>query len=669
MNYDEADSVDAASDNVIGPEGASVVIVHPTTEEAAILWNTRQRAKRWRMIVIVGSLSVLVAAVVLFRERIFSPRPPSPEIVATFTGGQIAIAAIRAHFDLLAGGSGADKPQLTFKTAKAVAQEMITDEILRKWGKSRKADKDENIGHLMSHVNEEVNLSAWHSGMHDGSMGINESDIDAYYRANRQAYGEKTLGEVRAEIEKILKAQGEDRFVENFLAGLKNTADIRRNYDALNVPDLEQSEILDYYERNRDSFTLPARFTADVIRIDLPGSDADVAASRIIEKARSGIKLVEAARKEGNSFFISEGEIFEKGTMEQAFEKRIIPLEVGQISEPFRHAGSTFIVSVSSRDGERKLGFDEAEPMARRAAALEKQNTWFTSNRDLALFSVGGKRLSLGEFWTEYGELPHDLAAKYAGSSGMAKLAEALLDRYLVAEEASRGGATASESSVRAEEARLKLISEMMEKEEIDDKVSVSEEEITAYFKANKGKYVIPPQSKIRRIAIKLEESEEGAQAAWRRAEEAYVRLAPGLFKKPADFAEIAGQYDMAALEGSGWTGEAIWTGEGRDFLNEMRDHGFHEIVKKIPVGGIGKPFQIDDRIYIVQVVERSKPEFIDIEEAKGAIREDLTARKHEELGKAFSKRMLRENKAIIYDQVLRTLITDDQDKLKKTAE
>ncbi|PKL23101.1 MAG: hypothetical protein CVV47_16475 [Spirochaetae bacterium HGW-Spirochaetae-3] len=646
-----------------------IAIVPPISDEDAILRKKRKYARRVRTIAILGSLSVLIVVVVQFRESIFRPRPPSPEIAATFTGGQITVADIRAHFDLLAGGSGADKPQLTFKTAKAVAQEMITDEILRKWGKSRKADKDENIGHLMSHVNEEVNLSAWHSGMHDGSMGINESDIDAYYRANRQAYGEKTLGEVRGEIEKILKAQGEDRFVENFLAGLKNTADIRRNYDALNVPDLEQSEILDYYERNRDRFTLPARFTADVIRIDLPGSDADIAASRIIEKARSGIKLVEAARKEGNSFFISEGEIFEKGTMEQAFEKRIIPLEVGQISEPFRHAGSTFIVSVSNRDGERKLGFDEAEPMARRAAALEKQNTWFTSNRDLALFSVGGKRLSLGEFWTEYGELPHDLAAKYAGSSGMAKLAEALLDRYLVAEEASRGGATASEGSVRAEEARLKLLAEMMEKEEIDDKVSVSEEEIAGYFKANKRKYVIPPQSKIRRIAIKLEESEEGRRAAWRRAEEAYTRLAPGLFRKPADFAEIAGQYDMAALEGSGWTGDAIWIGEGRDFLSEVRDHEFHEIVKKIPLGGIGKPFLLKDRIYIVQVVERSKPESIDIEEAKGAIREELTARKHEELGKAFSKRMLRENKAIIYDQVLRTLITDDQEKQKKTAE
>lgn len=669
MSSDGKDPVAISSDSVIATMEEGIAIVPLISDEDAILRRKQKYARRVRTIAILGSLSVLIVVVVQFRESIFRPRPPSPEIAATFTGGQITVADIRAHFDLLAGGSGADRPQLTFKTAKAVAQEMITDEILRKWGKSRKDDKDEKIGHLMSHVNEEVNLSAWHSGMHDGSMGINESDIDAYYQANRQAYGEKTLGEVRGEIEKILKAQGEDRFVENFLAGLKNTADIRRNYNALNVPDLEQSEILDYYERNRDSFTLPARFTADVIRIDLPASDADVAASRIIEKARSGIKLVEAARKEGNSFFISEGEIFEKGTMEQAFEKRIIPLEVGQISEPFRHAGSTFIVSISSRDGERKLGFDEAEPMARRAAALEKQNTWFTSNRDLALFSVDGKRLSLGEFWTEYGELPHDLAAKYAGSSGMAKLAEDLLDRYLVAEEASRGGATASEGSVRAEEARSKLLAEMMEKEEIDDKVSVSEEEIAGYFKANKRKYVIPPQSKIRRIAIKLEESEEGRRAAWRRAEEAYARLAPGLFRKPADFAEIAGQYDMAALEGSGWTGDAIWIGEGRDFLSEVRDHEFHEIVKKIPLGGIGKPFLLKDRIYIVQVVERSKPEAIDIEEAKAEIRERIAARKHQELGEALSKRMLRDNKAIIYDQVLRTMIAADEDVQKNSAE
>jgi len=661
VSSNEPESLDVIADNASDS---------PTSDKVMILQKSHKHTKRIRIIAIIISLSVMIALVVQFRERIFRPKPPSPEIAATFDGGQITIEEIRAHFNLLSGGSGMDKPRLTISTVKAIVQEMIADEILRKWAKSRKAEKDENIGHMMSHVNEEVNLSAWHSGMHDGSMGINESDIDAYYQANRQEYGEKTLGEARDEIEKILKKQGEDRFVENFLAGLKNSADIRRNYEVLKVPNLEQSEILDYYERNRDKFVQPTRFTVDLTRIDLPAGEADTVASRIVEKARSGFRLADAARTEGNAVFVSEGEILEKGSMEQAFEEQIASLEIGQISEPFRHAGATFIASVSSREGERKLGFDEAEPIARQAAWLEKQDTWFTSNRDLTLFSVGGERLSLGEFWTEYGELPHDLSAMYAGSSGMAKLAEALLEKYLVAEEASRGGSASAKVSARAEEARLRLLSEMMEKEEIDDKVSVSEAEITAFFKENRQRFEIPPQSKIRRITIKVDESEEGTRAAWRRAEEAYARLVPGLFGKPAGFSEIASQYDMAAIDaGSGWNDTATWSGKGRDVLSEMRDHAFHENVRKIPVGKIGKPFLINDRIYIVQVMERSKPESLDIEEAKGIIREELTARKHDELAKAFSKQMLRENKARIYDQVLRTIADDENEISKKTNE
>ena len=235
----------------------------------------------------------------------------------------------------------------------------------------------------------------------------------------------------------------------------------------------------------------------------------------------------------------------------------------------------------------------------------------------------------------------------------MRELAERLLERYLVAEEASRD--KAPQYDEMGEEARLRLLSGVMEKEEVDDKVVVSDEEVDVYYKNNLKRFQAPPKSKIRRIKIKLDTSDTGAKESWRRADEAYKRLVPGPFRKAEDFTAVAREYDMDAIEaGQGWNAEPAWTGEGQDFLSELRDHNYHTSILAIPVGRVGKPFKYEGGIYIIEVLERAKPEPILFDSIKPILREELAAKKHAELSRTLSRRLLKENKTIIYDRVLR---------------
>ena len=330
-------SPEASEDHTQDPGQPAAVVAEnpdPQTTGQDTTWPIESgdgaKRRRMRLIILGASVIVTISGIILFREGFFSPRPPAPDVAATFLGGRITVTDIRKHLTLLAKQAGGQKPQISLEVLRGVAEEMATDEIVRRWGKDRKAEKDENIVHLMSHVSEELNLEAWHAGMHEGNMGISESDIEAYYQANRKKYSERTLGEARAEIEKILKAQGEDRFAENYLAGLKNAADIRRNYAVLDVPAADQSEIAEYFEANRERFAQKGKLVFDEARIDLPGADAEAAASRIISKVRRGDKLAVAAKSEGQGVSFSEAVAIEQGGAEEAFIKQITALEPGQ---------------------------------------------------------------------------------------------------------------------------------------------------------------------------------------------------------------------------------------------------------------------------------------------------------------------------------------------------
>src|SRR3990172_9820057 len=94
---------------------------------------------------------------------------------------------------------------------------------------------------------------------------VRESDIQAYYEANKAGFGNATLSEVREQIRETLAHQNQEQFFEDYLASLRADATIARDFELLDVPAPTDAQIREYYEANRALFTTPQRALVDMI--------------------------------------------------------------------------------------------------------------------------------------------------------------------------------------------------------------------------------------------------------------------------------------------------------------------------------------------------------------------------------------------------------------------
>jgi parvulin-like peptidyl-prolyl isomerase len=603
------------------------------------------------LVIIVVLLLIIITAAFSF----FGEKPPAPNIVATFDGGQITADDVISHRALILDKDSNDQP-IDYDILQTLTEEMIADEIARRWGTARKVDNEKKISHLLSHVDDEINLDAWHQDMHQGGMGISENDISAYFNANRSEFGERSLSEVRTEIENKLKEQGEDKFVDNYIAGIKANADIRRNYEVLNVPAISSEALSEYYDNNQTLFETAGRLIVNQVRIQISPkeSEANNSAIRIIDKIRSGTSMSEAIIDETKNAELYENVVMQKGGSKLA--ETIDTLDVGQLSEPIRDGDFYYIIQVLSKENARLKPLSEVKNEVISAVSLATQTAWFEQNKDNVVFSIDGDRITAGDFWTEYRELPEPLRQKYSGQDGLQALAEKLIVRYLISKENSQEGQNADKAGI-SKEARAKLLSQMMEKEEIDDKVKVREEEISAYYDKNRKTFVVPPKSQILQIRIRVDANNPKSTEA--QAAEAYKSLVPGPFRKALDFKSVAAKFDTDAVEKGGvWDDKPIWVGEERYIFAELGWHEYHEKVLAIKPGTIGTPFIFGDSTYIIKVLDRNKARQLPLAEVKEYINEQLIAKKHDELAANLSKRLFKEYNVRIFDSSIRSLAT-----------
>jgi parvulin-like peptidyl-prolyl isomerase len=234
----------------------------------------------------------------------------------------------------------------------------------------------------------------------------------------------------------------------------------------------------------------------------------------------------------------------------------------------------------------------------------------------------------------------------------MKELAERLAERLLLVADANDQLLDVQNQPL-VDEARLQVLKQMLHQEEVDDKTEITDEEIRQFYDENQELMIFPPQVRIRYIRIGLGNSEDGAEAARQRAEEAYEKLNPGLFQQGEDFAVVAREYSEdpeTAANGGELPG---WIGESDDILEEIEMHLFHEAVLNLPTDEVSRPFEFGGSWYIVQVIERTDPETVGLEEAHPFIEEILSQQKHEQLEIELEERLLEQANLEIYWPVL----------------
>lgn len=644
--------------------GGDVVDISASSEEMAAASAPVTPVDRWRewasTVLVVGL--ILAGAVFLYRDRLFGPPPPAPDVVATYNGGQITVEDVRQHLAELVPDEAMQTQLQNLQGYRLMVEEMLTDELVRRWAADRNVEQDKDIQHVMQHITEEINLDELHTQMHEGQMGVNEGDIQAYYDANRDQFGELTVTQVRDQIRTTLQSQQEDRFAQNYLEGLKDKATITRSFDLLAVPEPTEQELRDYYEANQEQYLLPARAVVNEIRIPV-GEDETAAkeqADKALVRLRSGEALALVANDLSQSPLIEGGLTVMKGQRDPAYDEVVFNLDEGEISQVFRAGDAFYIVRLQSKELERQQDLDEIRAQVRQAVLTQKETAWFEDKAEQTLITINGKRFTVGEFWQEYQELPPTFVIDFQGAAGRQALAERLIERLLLLED-SYDRLLNVDNQGELEEVRLDVLTQMMEQEEVDDRIEIADEELQAFYEQHKSELVEPPQSRIRQIMIRLGQTEDDYQRAWDKANEAYQKLVPGLFEEGADFAGVAREYsedEATAAQGGEVPG---WIGEGPDLFEELTAHGLHQQILSLVEGEISRPFEWNGAVYIVQVLEQKEPRQLSFDEAKEILREELRLQKHEELAVQLSQKLMEQSNVTVYDQALQMLLEEQQ--------
>lgn len=610
----------------------------------------------WRKKALVGVGVIVIIVAGVFREEIFAPRPPSPDVVATFNGGQVTLEDVRQHLATLGANEAEQQELRTPRGYEFMVNEMITDELVRRWSENRNPESDKDFSHVMKHITEEVNLDELHTQMHKGQLGVTESDIQAYYEANKAKFGDKTLTDVRDQIKTTLQGGKEDQFVQNYITGLKNKSSITRDFSVLAVPEPSARELTDYYAANQKQYVKPAQASVQTIRIP-KGTDekkAKAEADKALATIRSGGDFAVAA-KSAQGALISKAETVFKENKDSVYEEAIFRLDTGGVSDILSTDDSFIIAKLISKEPERQLRFDEVRAQILPILRVEKEKKHFADNADRTLFTVNGTRFTAGEFSAEYEELPAAFLAQYQGTKGKQDLIEKIIERTLLYED-SLSQVSQADTKEKKDEMRLKVLAQMFEQEEVDEKITIADSDIEVFYKENRDKFVKPPKSKIRQIAIKTGETDDDHTRAEEKVKEAYEKLESGFLKKGQDFSAVAKEYSEDEETKNAGGDVSAWVEEENDPLGELTGHPYHELIASLEKGEVSQPFEWEGYFYIVQVSEREEGGEYPLDEAKEYIKEYLTRQKHDELAYGLSKKLLKDADVVIYSRTLRRL-------------
>ncbi|NIA29825.1 MAG: hypothetical protein GWP06_07955 [Actinobacteria bacterium] len=286
----------------------------------------------------------------------------------------------------------------------------------------------------------------------------------------------------------------------------------------------------------------------------------------------------------------------------------------------------------------------------------ELEKKWFEENRNKPLFTVHGKRYTVGEFYQELGELPLHERKKYKSFEALKELMDRMIERLLVLED-TYDQMLNTENQEEVKHIREDMLKQILHQEEVDDKLEISDEEMKSYYAKFKEKFVEPPQAKISYIRVGGGQTDDEIKRAEKKVKEAYKKLKPGFLKNGEPFEKVARDYseDPETAKKGGKLDK--WISESGDMFVEMASHTFHENALGLSAGKISSPFYFHGSYYIVKVRERKEPRPLSFKEATVQIKNEMTAIKHEELMRKMGQTLLEKANLVVYDEVIESML------------
>lgn len=224
-----------------------------------------------------------------------------------------------------------------------------------------------------------------------------------------------------------------------------------------------------------------------------------------------------------------------------------------------------------------------------------------------ALAIINGKEITASEFDLRWSQLPEFARKTYAGPDGRKKFLEELITRELLLQEARKRGLDRERTLVeRVERFKERSVLDTLMREEVDSRITVTQEEIKAYYAANPGIFTAADDLRASHILVKTEEE----------ALDVKKRLDQG-----EDFATLArkASLDLATKFKGGDLG-AIKKGQTVP--------QFEKTLLALKVGETSRPVATQFGWHIIRLNDRATGAPLSFEDAKDQVKEQIQIEK-----------------------------------------
>lgn len=200
-----------------------------------------------------------VAAGIILLSKLSEPKPPSPDVVASYNEKNITIEELKAFivtegskdkehyicekhgFDhsLCDASEDCEKhPVDSLEGYKAAIQIMASEQIILDWAEAKGIAQREDVRHEISDLFDNANVEEVVNQIYEQQLSpdsISKLDVQLYFDQNREQYEGKNLSDVEAEIRQILLSQKKEDYFSKYIEELKKTAGLDVNYDLLKL--------------------------------------------------------------------------------------------------------------------------------------------------------------------------------------------------------------------------------------------------------------------------------------------------------------------------------------------------------------------------------------------------------------------------------------------------
>lgn len=99
----------------------------------------------------------------------------------------------------------------------------------------------------------------------------------------------------------------------------------------------------------------------------------------------------------------------------------------------------------------------------------------------------------------------------------------------------------------------------------------------------------------------------------------------------------------------------------GDDVLQNLPAHPLHQYILNLPVNCVSRPVAFGNNLYIVKVLEHTRPAPLEFDQIKDHLRADLETQQHDQLDAELTARLMREANVTVYDQVIAKMLETDR--------